>query len=156
MYEVLRRNIERQWATKKQSCGPLEFYARRTQGLNRIFALAFFIKRKDLRCDPGKATAVRLLIKIGIGKRQLKAASSCDSITHHGTSRHRHVHPAQRQQNTTLITKNRPRPRLGRSERQHRSRSPNPKNSLGFTTSDRTTGQRVRSLSSWIDRSDLF
>jgi hypothetical protein len=37
-------------------CGPLAFYARRTQGLNRIFGLAFFIERKDLCCDPGKAT----------------------------------------------------------------------------------------------------
>jgi hypothetical protein len=59
MYEFLRRNVERQWTAKKQSCGPLAFYARRTQGLNRIFGLAFFIERKDLRCDPGKATLNR-------------------------------------------------------------------------------------------------
>jgi hypothetical protein len=58
MYEFLRRNVEHQWTAKKQSCGPLAFYARRTQGLNRIFGLAFFIGRKDLRCDPGKATLI--------------------------------------------------------------------------------------------------
>jgi hypothetical protein len=143
MYEVLRRNIERQWATKKQSCGPLEFYARRTQGLNRIFALAFFIKRKDLRCDPGKATAVRLLIKIGIGKRQLKAASSCDSITHHGTSRHRHVHPAQRQQNTLGDRSSPIKETTTTVGATTPFKIPNPKNSLGFTTTsyrDRATG----------------
>jgi hypothetical protein len=41
-------------------CGPLAFYARRTQGLNRIFGLAFFIEHKDLRYDPGKATLMLL------------------------------------------------------------------------------------------------
>ena len=36
------------------------FYALRTQGLKRIFGLAFFIKRKNLRCGARKATLMGL------------------------------------------------------------------------------------------------
>ena len=71
------------------------------------------------------------------------AASSRDSITHHGTSRHRHVHPAQRQQNTLGDRSSLIKETTTAVGATTPFKIPNPKNSLGFTTTsdrDRATG----------------